>query len=458
MEEVDLVITGGTVITQNAQREVIANGAVAVRGDSIVAVAPADEVGACYVARRRVDATGRYVFPGLINTHTHLFQTFMKGLGDGLSLYAWVESVTAPSTMAMTERDGYLSAVLGGLEALHSGTTTVLDYMYPLPTTGLYRSVARAFHDLGLRGVLARGLMDTGEQHGLPAYLFHPVETALAEWDALVAELSTNLITFALAPAITFGLSRAGLEALRRYATERGMLISLHTNETDDDDRATLADHGQRTVAFLEDMGFWGPDVLAVHCVKMRSEDIEIFARYDVKVSHNPVSNMYLGSGVAPILDMRRAGLTVGLATDGAASNNSQDMIEAMKCAALMHKLAHRDPAAIIAAEVLDMATIEGARAIGQGDRLGSLEPGKQADLFVFDPLRPKSAPVLDPVASVVYSGGEDSVVTTVVAGQVVLDEGQVTTVDETALLQECQSAAWALAKRAGTAQLLRGG
>jgi 5-methylthioadenosine/S-adenosylhomocysteine deaminase len=183
----------------------------------------------------------------------------------------------------------------------------------------------------------------------------------------------------------------------------------------------------------------------------MRPEDVKVLVRHDVKVSHNPISNMYLGSGAAPIVEMRRAGLTVGLGTDGAASNNSQDMIETCKCAGLVQKLAHQDPSAISAADVLDMATIEGARAIGQGERLGSLEPGKQADLFVYDPVCPKSVPVLDPVASLVFSAGTEGVVTTVVAGQVLLENGQVTTVDEAALLRECQEAASALAVRAGT-------
>jgi 5-methylthioadenosine/S-adenosylhomocysteine deaminase len=185
-----------------------------------------------------------------------------------------------------------------------------------------------------------------------------------------------------------------------------------------------------------------------VHCVRMQPEDIEILARHDVKVSHNPVSNMYLGIGTAPVVEMRRAGLAVGLGTDGAGSNNSQDMLETLKCAGLIHKLAHGDPTAMRAADVLDMATLEGARAIGQGGRLGSLEPGKQADLFVLDPLTPKAAPVFDPVASLVYSSGEDSVATVVVAGRVVLDEGVVVAADERAVLQECQAAAWRLAER----------
>ena len=175
METVDLLIAGGTVVTQSERREIIADGAVAIRGDSILAVGPAGDLQRRYTSRRMLDATGHLVFPGLINTHTHLFQTFQKGLGEGLTLYEWVRAVTGPSVPLMSERDAYLAAMLGGLEALHSGTTTVFDYQYPLPNIELYRPVACAFRDLGLRRILAQGMTETGEQFGLPAYLFQPV-------------------------------------------------------------------------------------------------------------------------------------------------------------------------------------------------------------------------------------------------------------------------------------------
>jgi 5-methylthioadenosine/S-adenosylhomocysteine deaminase len=454
-EPADLLISGGTIVTQNQAREVIAEGAVVIRDDRIVAVGTRAALGSQYEARRVIDAAGRYVFPGLINTHTHLFQTFMKGLGEGLPLYEWIDRVTAPSTVAMTPHEAYLAAVLGGIEALRSGATTVLDFMYSMPRTDLYRSVARGLGDLGLRGVLARGFMDYGTHHGMPLCQLHPVKLALSEWDALRAELAAPLLTFALAPEIPFAVSRESLIALRTYADRHGLLITIHINENDDDDRAMLADYGQRAIPCLEDLGFWGPDVLAVHCVRMQPEDIAIFARRDVKVSHNPVSNMYLGVGIAPVQAMRRAGLTIGLGTDGAASNNCQDMIETLKVAALLQKVAQGSAAAITAAETLDMATIDGARAIGQAGRLGSLESGKQADLFILDPLRARSTPVFDPVGTLVYSAGSTNVSTVVVAGRLVLDEDRITGVDEAALLAACQEAAWDLARRVGTGTLL---
>jgi 5-methylthioadenosine/S-adenosylhomocysteine deaminase len=450
MKTIDLLITGGTVVTENAERRIIPDGAIAILGDTIIAVAPADEVKLAYSAKRTIDASGRFIFPGLINTHTHLFQTFIKGLGEGLSLYEWVDSIAAPSSVALNDHEAYLSAIIGGLEALRSGTTTVLDFMYSMPKTNLYRAVAQAFGDLKLRGILGIGLMETGEVHGLSPCQFRPVEEALAEWDRITTELANPRLSFALAPEIAFGISRTGLEQIRQFATEHKMPITIHINEVPDDDSAILADHGMRCVPFLESLHFWGPDVLAVHCVNMQPEDMEIFIRHQVKISYNPVSNMYLGVGMAPIREMLDAGITVSLATDGAGSNNSQDMLEALKCAALLMKTAKKNPAAVRALEVLDMATIDGAKAIGQSHRLGSLEIGKQADLFILDPLRPKTVPVLDPVATLVYSAGEDSVVTTIVAGQVLLDEGKITPVNEKKLLKESQKAAFDLATRIG--------
>ncbi|NMC80712.1 MAG: amidohydrolase [Chloroflexi bacterium] len=451
-EVCDLLLHGGTIITQNEGREVIPCGAIAIRDGRIAALSTADEILSGYRAKRTIDARGRYIFPGLINTHTHLFQTFIKGLGEGLTLYEWIDSISAPSSAGMSEHQAYLSGLLGGIEAIHCGTTTVLDFMYSMPSSKLYWQIGRSFKQLGLRGIMGLGLMENGEEHGLSPCQFRPVVEALAEWDEITAWLGSDLLTFALAPEVPFGITRQGYERIRQYASDHHMLITIHINENYDDDRAVMADYNQRAIPFLEELGFWGPDVIGVHCVKMQPEDIEIFARRDVKISHNPVSNMYLGVGRSPILEFQKAGLTISLATDGAGSNDSQDMIEVMKCAGLLHKVGHENPGVIRAQTILDMATLGGARAIGRENDLGSLEIGKQADLFIFDPLRPKSAPVMDPISSLVFSSGADSVVTTIIAGNVVMEEREILTINEAAVLRECQESASELAKRVGYA------
>lgn len=455
MNSADLLLWGGTIITQNSEREIIPSGAVAIKNGYFIAVGRTDDIKSKFDCKRSLDLRGKYIFPGLINTHTHLFQTFMKGLGEGLPLYDWLKAVTAPSTGAMTTRDGYLSAILGLMEAAHSGTTTVVDYMYPQPTTILYPQVVQAFKDIKIRGILGWGLLETGDNHGLAPSMFRPVNETLLEFEDLRLRFENDLIKFALAPGITFGITHAGLDEIRSFASTNNMLITLHVNETDDDNRANLIDHNSHLIPFLDKIGFLGPNLLAVHCVKMTSGDIECFARNGVKVCHNPIANMYLGSGAAPVLEMLRAGVTVSLGTDGAASNNSQDMLEVLKITGLMHKMVHLDSSVINAQDVLDMATLGGADSIGMADKLGSIEPGKMADLFVLNPLRVKSAPVLDPVASLIFSAGEDSIEMTIVNGEIVLENCQITFVDEKQLLYECQNAAHELSVRAGTKHLL---
>lgn len=452
VEKCDLIISGGTIITQNGRREIIPDGGLAVKGSRIAAISNTDDLLNRYEADRHIRAVGRYIFPGLINTHTHLFQTFIKGLGEGLTLYEWIDSVAAPSASGMSEEHAYLSGLLGGIESIHCGTTTVLDFMYSMPTSKLYRQIGHSFRQLGLRGIMGIGLMENGEQHGLSPLQFRPVGEALAEWEDIMRQHGSDLLSFALAPELPFGVTRQNFIKIRQYATEHHIPITLHINESLEDDKANMIDYGMRAVPFLESIGFWSPDVIGVHCIKMQPEDIEIFVRRDVKISHNPVSNMYIGVGRAPVIDFQKAGLTISLATDGAGSNNSQDMIEVMKCAGLLHKAGHEDSGIINSQTILEMATLGGAKAIGRENDLGSLEIGKQADLFIFDPIRPKSVPVFDPVSSLIFSSAADNVVTTIIAGQAVMEEGKILTIDEPEVLRACQKKAWELAQRAGYA------
>jgi 5-methylthioadenosine/S-adenosylhomocysteine deaminase len=232
--------------------------------------------------------------------------------------------------------------------------------------------------------------------------------------------------------------------------------MSLHTDEVVFDSQESLNRFGQRTVPFLESIGFLGPDVLHAHCVQLTDEDCTILARHDGKVSYNPVSNMYLGSGVPPIPRLMELGVTVSLGADGAASNNSQDMLEALKVAALLPKVAARDPAIFTAPDALRIATSGGAAALGRDD-FGWLEPGKRADLFLFDPLHAKSTPVHDEVSTLVYSSGQVNVRTTIVGGRAVLDNGRITGLDEGAILREAQTVAEQLSVIAGTRARLEG-
>lgn len=446
----DILISGGTIITQNSTREIIQDGSIIIKGSEIIDIGKKEDVDFKYSARKIIDARGKYIFPGLINTHTHLFQTFIKGLGEGLSLYQWVDGIAAPSAFGMSERQAYLSTLLGGMEAIQCGTTTLLDFMYSMPDSRLHRQVTNGLIDIGLRGVLGLGLMENGEDHGLSPCQFRPVTEALAEWQEIMEKYNGGILSFALAPEIPFGISPNSFREIRECANKHGIPITIHINETFDDDKVNLKDYQKRAVPFLEELGFWGEDVIGVHCVKMQPEDIEIFVKNDVKISHNPISNMYLGVGIAPIMELMQSRLTISLGTDGAGSNNSQDMLEVMKNTGLLHKVRHENPAVMNAQTILDMATLGGAKALGQADRIGSLEVNKQADLFIFDPLKPKSTPVFDPVSSLVFSSGPENVSTTIVAGNILMEERKIISFDELEILQECQESAWELAKNVG--------
>jgi len=449
---VDLLIRGGTVVTARPDGLIVADGAIVIDGDSIVAIEPRDEVDRRYRAARTIDADGTLIFPGLVDTHTHLYQTLLKGLGDDLPLMEWLDACTLPSIPHLTPRMCYVAAALGCLDSLRSGCTTIFDYMVDHADAEVYDAILQAFDDVGIQGVLGRGLRDR-QAENVPLDL-PPLDTQLADCARLVKAYGPSRVW--ISPGATWAMEADSLRATRRLANDLGTRLSLHTDEVLFDSQESMRRFGQRTVPFLDSIGFLGPDVLHAHCVQLTEADCAILARNDAAVSYNPVSNMYLGSGVPPIPRLLDLGVTVSLGADGAASNNSQDMLEALKVGALLPKVAARDPAIFTAADALRVATSGGAAAMGRAD-FGSLEPGKRADLFIFDPHHAKSIPVHDPVSTLVYSSGQVNVRTTVVGGRAVLDNRRIVGVDEDAILHEAQALAEQLSELAGTRARVHG-
>jgi 5-methylthioadenosine/S-adenosylhomocysteine deaminase len=449
---VDLLIVGGTIVTARHDGDVIQDGAIAIAGGAIVELAQRDRMQTEYAAERTIVADGMFVFPGMVDTHTHLYQTLLKGLGDDLPLMEWLDACTLPSIPHLTPRMCYVAAALGCIESLRSGCTTIFDYMVDHPNTEVYDAILQAFDDVGIQGILGRGLRD--RQAESVSLELPSIESQFADCARLVERYGPARVW--LAPGATWAMEETSMRATRQMANERGLRISLHTDEVLFDSEESQRRFGQRTVPFLERIGFLGPDVLHAHCVQLTDEDCQILARNASCVSYNPVSNMYLGSGVPPIPKLLDLGVTVGLGADGAASNNSQDMLEALKLGALLPKVHWRDPSIITASDALRLATSGGAAALGRDD-FGSLEIGKRADLFIFDPLQAKSTPLHDPVSTLVYSSGEANVKTAVVGGQVVLDDGRIAGVDERAILGEAQTLAEDLSEIAGTRERLNG-
>jgi 5-methylthioadenosine/S-adenosylhomocysteine deaminase len=452
MADRDLVISGGTVVTMDAQRRVIDDGAVRVRDGTIVEVGARAEVMPGGQDELRIEAGGGLVLPGFVNTHTHLFQTLLKGPGDDRELYRWLREMTAPAAAALTEEDCEAAALSGAVEAIRSGATTIVDFMYPHPRPGLTDAVIRGLEAAGVRAVVCRGFVTQGVELGIPPAIVQPLEDVFADAELLVAAQNgrDGLITVGIAPCLLWMVDEAGLRASREFADAHDVVISYHLAETSFEVEYAQQTHGKRETEILRHAGLLGPDLLAVHCTKLELSDIELLASFDVKVSHNPVSNMYLAAGVAPVPEMLRAGLTVGLATDGPASNNNQNMIHVLKYAALLHKVAREDPLAMTAEQVLEMATINGAHAIGMGDRIGSLEVGKRADIVVMALDNVFVTPVHDPISSIVYAALGSEARWVMVDGRVLLADGELTTLDEGAVRERAARAAGSLARRAG--------
>jgi len=447
------VLAGATVVTMDPARTVLPDGAVAFDDEGIRAVGPSAEVRAQFPDGDVVDCAGRLVLPGFVNTHTHLFQTLLKGLGDDRVLSDWFTSMTGPSAVQLTEEDCYAGALHGCAEALTTGTTTLLDFMYVHPRPGFGDAVAQAMADTGIRGVLARGYMTAGVDVGVPPELVEPLDDALADAARLadVWNRPRSRVTVGLAPCMSWSVDRDTLVETRRLADATGALVTMHLSESPFDVEESVRRFGVRDVPLAAETGLLGPDLLAAHCVQVDEQDLDLLAATGTKVSHNPCSNLYLGSGFAPVPAMQRRGITVGLASDGPASSSNHSMLQAMKFAALLHKGVHRDPEVMTAEKALEMATIDGARALGMADVIGSLEVGKRADVLVLDLTNLCASPVHAAVSSLVYSHRGDEVQQVYVDGRLVVSGGALVTVPEPEVRARSTAAASALAARAGT-------
>lgn len=429
-ERVDLLVTGGTVVTMDGGRRVIEDGAVAIRGDSIVAVGPGSEIAAKYSARQRIDARGRIVLPGLINTHGHAPMTLMRGLADDLALHEWLEKYIFPAEARnVTEDYVEWGTKLAIAEMISGGTTTYVDMYY------FEDAMARVTKAAGMRAVLGETLLD------FPAPDNKTHEQALAYTEQFLKRWQGDpLIHAAVAPHAVYTNSEQSLRNGATLARKYKAPILIHLSETKTENDASLAKHGMTPTAYLEKIGFLGPDVLAAHCVWVDAADIAILAKHEVGCSHNPSSNMKLGSGAAPVVDMLAAGVRVGLGTDGpAGSNNDLNLMEEMDLAAKLQKVIRRDPQALPATQAVEMATIGGARSLHMEKEIGSLEAGKKADLILIRTDAPHAVPMYNLYSHLVFALKASDVETVVIGGRVVMRNRRLLTLDEAEVLAKAQ-------------------
>jgi 5-methylthioadenosine/S-adenosylhomocysteine deaminase len=427
-----LVITGGTVITADDQRRILAPGALAVSGTDIVAVGTPEEIAGRYRAAQTIDATGQVVLPGLINTHTHAPMVLYRGLGNDLNLQDWLTKYIFPAE-AKTVSPEFVRAGtrLAALEMILGGTTTFVDMYY------FEEEVAEAAKEAGIRGVLGQTIIQFPVPDArTPADTFARTRRFIARYKGHA------LVTPAVAPHSMYTLSADDLRAADRLAREQQVPLLIHLEETKTERDDSIKTHGMSPTAYLAQLGLLGPHVLGAHGVWLAPGDIQLLARARASISHNPESNMKLASGTAPLAEYLAARVPVGLGTDGAASNNDLDMFEAMRQAAFLQKVVRNDPTAAPASLVLDLATRQGAVAIGMGDRLGQLTPGRRADVIVVDTTRPHLQPMFDPVAQIVYAAKAGDVRTTIVNGRVLMHDRVVKTLDARVILADAQKMA----------------
>ena len=427
-----LILTGGIVVTMDPQARMLSPGAVAIDGRDIVAVDTPDVIAARFSGQTVIDTSNQVVMPGLINTHTHAPMVLYRGLADDLALMDWLQKYIFPAE-AKTVTPEFVRAGtrLAALEMIESGTTTYADMYY------FEEEIAKVTREVGLRGVLGQTIIQ------FPVADAKTPQEELARTEAFLKQFAgDDLIVPAVAPHSMYTLDTATLKAARALADREHAPVLIHLSETSDEVKTSEKTHKATPTQYLETIGFWGPRTVAAHGVWLTPADMTILARHHVAVSHNPESNMKLASGAARVSAMERSGIVVALGTDGAASNNDLDMFEAMRQAAFLAKLQTSDPRAVPARLALQMATIDGARALGLEKEIGSVEPGKRADLISVSMTAARQTPMYDPLSHLVYVTRGDDVRTTIVNGRVLMRDRKVLTLDEPAVLNEARALA----------------
>jgi 5-methylthioadenosine/S-adenosylhomocysteine deaminase len=426
---VDLLISGGTVVTMDAEFRVIEDGAVAIEGDTITAVGRRFDLEAEAGSARKIPATGTIVMPGMINGHAHAAMSLFRGVAEDHSLNDWLQKYIFPAEARNVDEDFVLWGTrLGILEMLRGGITTYADMYY------FEDVVADVTKEAGMRGVLGQTIVD------FPAPDHRSAAGSLAYAEKFVEKWKGDpLITAGVAPHSLYTLSTENLKAAAELARRMNAPILIHLAEAPFETELSRKKYGLSPVAYLESIGLLGPDVIAAHSVWVDKDDIATLVRRGVGCIHNPSSNMKLASGIMPVVALLAAGQPVGLATDSAASNNNQDLFQEMNIAAKLQKVTQMDPRVLPARQTVELATISGARALHLEKKIGSLETGKQADVVLIGTGATHSTPMYNVYSQLVYALNAHDVRTVVIAGKIVMEDRVMTTMDKPAILAKAQ-------------------
>jgi 5-methylthioadenosine/S-adenosylhomocysteine deaminase len=437
---VDILITGGTVITMDDQDRKFVPGALAVDGDTIVAVGRDEEILASFQGRETIDVPGSIVMPGLVNAHTHAAMTCFRGIADDLELMDWLNRYIFPAEARNVNPElAYWGSLLACAEMIKSGTTTFSDmYIFEQET-------ARAAKQAGMRCLVGEVLFD------FPSPNFKTPEEGLAYTERLIQTWADDpLVNIMVEPHALYTCSPDLLKASKTLADHYRVPLATHFLENKSEAKQLEEKFGRRATQFLLENGFLDERFIAFHGVEMDEEDMRIFADHGCKVVHNPESNMKLASGVAPVSAMHKQGLDVGLGTDGCASNNDLDMFQEMDTAAKLGKAALLDPTVMSARTVLRMATCDGAKVLGLDAQVGTLEAGMKADICIIDMDKPHLTPLYDEYSHLVYTVGGADVETVLINGKLVMKNRRLLTIDEEEVMRRVRAIALQVKKSLG--------
>src|SRR6476661_2411576 len=426
----DLLVTGGTVVTMDGSRTILEDGALAVKGDTIIAVGPRSELEAKYTAAQTLDAKGKLVLPGFINGHTHVPMTLFRGLHDDVTLNDWLYKYIFPAEAKnVTEEFVRWGTRLAAAEQIRAGVTTFADMYY------FEDAVAEETKAAGMRGVLGETFIDfPAPDNKNEAAMLTYTDAFLKKWQG------DPLIHASVAPHSIYTCSKKTLEDTSALARKYHAPILIHVSEMKKEWDDSQKQNGMSPVQYLDKVGVLGPDVVAAHCIFVDATDRKKLADRHVGCVHNPSSNMMLASGVSPVPEMRAAGVAVGLGTDGpAGSNNDLDIMEEMDLAAKLAKITKGDPLALNAKAVVEMGTIDGARALHMEKEIGSLEAGKKADLILINLDKPNAVPMYDVYAQIAYSLKGSDVETVIIGGRPVMRDHKLLTVNEAEAVAKAQ-------------------
>jgi len=417
MTTFDLVIQNGTILTMDPENRVIENGVLCVSGDTLSYVG--DQTPESHDALKMIDAKGGLILPGLINGHTHAAMSLFKGLADDLPLMEWLNHYIFPVEKNMDADFIYTGTQLACAEMILSGTTCFCD-MYLFED-----QVAEAAFQSGLRCMVGEVLYD------FPSPNYGDLESGFAYTEWLIEKWKDNpLVSIAVEPHALFTCKPELLERANQMAINHKTPLIIHFAETVTEVEEIKERYGKRPLDHLDLLGILGPHLIMDHAVHLNTSEIDRIAEHGISVIHNPESNMKLGSGIAPIPQMIARGISVGIGTDGSASNNNLDLFTEMDMAAKLHKVQTMDPTVMDALTVLKMATIEGAKALGMSHETGSLETGKKADVIVIDTNKPHLTPMYNPFSHLVYAARGQDVSHTIINGRLVMENRQLLTLD----------------------------